>query len=38
MTRADSAGTRMASAADDRQAHRSIRLLFDEGSSPNAPL
>src|SRR4051794_22069693 len=32
MTRADSAGTRVASAADDRQAHRSIRLLLDEGS------
>jgi hypothetical protein len=38
MTRADSAGTRVASAADDRQAHWSIRLLLDEGSSLDAPL
>jgi hypothetical protein len=37
MTRADSAGTRVASAADDRQAHWSIRLLLD-GSSLDAPL
>src|SRR4051794_39194158 len=34
MTRADSAGTGVASAADDQQAQRSIRLLLDEGSSP----
>jgi hypothetical protein len=38
MPRADSAGTRVASAADDRQAHWSIGLLVDEGSSLDAPL
>ena len=38
MKGADPAGTRVASAADDRQAHWSIRLLLDEGSSLDAPL
>ena len=37
MKEADSAGTRVASAAGDLQAHWSIRLLLDEGSSLDAP-
>jgi hypothetical protein len=38
MKGAEPAGTRVAEAADDEQAHESIRLLLDEGGSLDAPL
>jgi hypothetical protein len=38
MKGAEPAEARVASAADDEQAHESIRLLLDEGGSLDAPL
>ena len=38
MKGADPAGTRVASAADDEQAHESIRLLLEQGGSLDEPL